>query len=269
MDNSQKIIKQFYDQNAQYEWDRLTRHPFEFRVTTHFMERYVKSGDSILDIGGGPGRYSLHFLKKGNNVTLTDLSDGNIEFAKVEAQRQGLSLQALTCDALHIREQIPGFYDHVFLMGPLYHLMTEEERIHAVEAALSMLKPGGILYASFLLLFSGVIYMLSKAAELILDPNEEEWFQAVRSEISWGGDAFTRAYFIDQDEILPFIGQFPVEILHFFGQEGITSANNDYLLSQPEKVTEAWVKLSIELGEIQKYLSHSEHAMIIARKNSD
>ena len=137
MDNSQKIIKQFYDQNAQYEWDRLTRHPFEFRVTTHFMERYVKSGDSILDIGGGPGRYSLHFLKKGNNVTLTDLSDGNIEFAKVEAQQQGLSLQALTCDALHIREQIPGFYDHVFLMGPLYHLMTEEEWFQAVRSEIS------------------------------------------------------------------------------------------------------------------------------------
>ena len=60
--------------------------------------------------------------------------------------------------------------------------------------------------------------------------------------------------------------QFPVEILHFFGQEGITSANNDYLMQQPEEVKSAWVDLSVELCEIPKYLSHSEHAMVIARK---
>ena len=60
--------------------------------------------------------------------------------------------------------------------------------------------------------------------------------------------------------------QFPIEILHLFGQEGITSANNDYLLSQPVKVQAAWVDLSIELCEIPKYLSHSEHVMVIARK---
>ncbi|MDD3474099.1 MAG: hypothetical protein PHS86_15060, partial [Syntrophaceae bacterium] len=83
---------------------------------------------------------------------------------------------------------------------------------------------------------------------------------------SWGGDAFTRAFFIDQDEILPFMEQFSVEILHFFGQEGITSANNDFLMQQPEEVQLAWVDLSVELCEIPKYLSHSEHAMVIARK---
>ena len=150
MDNSQKIIKQFYDENTQYEWERLDRHPFEFAITSHFMERYVKPGDSILDIGGGPGRYSLHFLQKGNPVTLVDLSDGNVNFAKKEAEQQGLHLQAHVCDALNVREQIPGLYDHVFLMGPLYHLLTEEDRIRSVVTALSMLKPDGFLYTSFL-----------------------------------------------------------------------------------------------------------------------
>ena len=266
MDNSQKTIKQFYDENTQYEWERLDRHPFEFAITTRMMDRYIKAGDSILDIGGGPGRYSLHFLQKGNPVTLVDLSDGNVNFAMKEAQWQGLALQAHVCDALNVRDHIPGLYDHVFLMGPLYHLLTEEDRSRSVEAALSMLKPDGILYVSFLLMFSGVIYMLRQAPELILDPNEQVWLDAVRSEISWGGDAFTKAFFINQDEILPFLKQFPIEILHFFGQEGITSANNDYLLSQPLNVQTAWVDLSIKLCEIPKYISHSEHVMVIARK---
>lgn len=58
MDDSRDIIRNFYDQNSQQEWDRLDRHPFEFAITTRMMDRYIKAGDSILDIGGGPGRYS-------------------------------------------------------------------------------------------------------------------------------------------------------------------------------------------------------------------
>ena len=266
MDNSQKIIKQFYDENTQYEWERLDRHPFEFAITTRMMDRYIKAGDSILDIGGGPGRYSLHFLQKGNPVVLTDLSQGNIDFANRLASERNLPLRSLVCDALQIEQHIEEKFDHVFLMGPLYHLLDEADRVQAVKASLAMLKPNGILYASFLLMFSGIIYFLREAPEQVVQPGEQVWLNAVRNQISWGGDAFTRAFFIDQDCILPFMQQFDIEILHLFGQEGITSTHNYALQNQPEEIQNAWIDLSMDLCEIPKYLSHSEHVMVIARK---
>lgn len=266
MDNSRDIVRNFYDQNSQQEWDRLDRHPFEFAITTRMMDRYINPGDSILDIGGGPGRYSLHYLHKGNSVILTDLSQGNIAFALRLASERGLTLRALACDALEIDQHIPEKFDHVFLMGPLYHLLKEAERVQAVKSALAMLKPGGILYASFLLMFSGIIFFLREAPELIISPGEAVWLNAVRKQISWGGDAFTRAFFFDQDQILPFLQQFDIEILHFFGQEGITSTHNYELQTQPEEIQKAWIDFAVDLCEMPKYLSHSEHAMVIARK---
>ena len=62
--------------------------------------------------------------------------------------------------------------------------------------------------------------------------------------------------------------QFELEILHFFGQEGITSNHNTHLLEQSEEVRNAWINLSVELCEIPKYLSYSEHVMVIARKKA-
>lgn len=62
MGESRDIIKNYYNQNSRLEWERLERHPFEFAITTRMMDRYIQAGDSILDIGGGPGRYSLHYL---------------------------------------------------------------------------------------------------------------------------------------------------------------------------------------------------------------
>ena len=266
MDDSRDIIRNFYDQNSQQEWDRLDRHPYEFAITTHMMDRYIKAGDSILDIGGGPGRYSLHYLEKGNPVTLTDLSQGNIDFAMRLASERELPLRSLACDALLIQEHVEDKFDHVFLMGPLYHLLDEAERIQAVKSAIAMLKPNGILYASFLLMFSGIIYFLREAPEQVVQPSEKVWLDAVRQQISWGGNAFTRAFFIDQDKVLPFMQQFDLEILHLFGQEGITSTHNYDLQMQPEEIQNAWINLSVDMCEIPKYLSHSEHAMVVARK---
>jgi len=266
MDDSRDIIRNFYDQNSQQEWDRLDRHPFEFAITTRMMDRYIKAGDSILDIGGGPGRYSLHYLEKGNPVTLTDLSQGNIDFAMRLASERELPLRSLACDALLIQEYVEDKFDHVFLMGPLYHLLDEAERIQAVKSAIAMLKPNGILYASFLLMFSGIIYFLREAPEQVVQPSEKVWLDAVRQQISWGGNAFTRAFFIDQDKVLPFMQQFDLEILHLFGQEGITSTHNYDLQMQPEEIQNAWINLSVDMCEIPKYLSHSEHAMVVARK---
>ena len=266
MDHSRDIIRNFYDQNSQQEWDRLDRHPYEFAITTHMMDRYIKAGDSILDIGGGPGRYSLHYLEKGNPVTLTDLSQGNIDFAMRLASERELPLRSLACDALLIQEHVEDKFDHVFLMGPLYHLLDEAERIQAVKSAMAMLKPNGILYASFLLMFSGIIYFLREAPEQVVQPSEKVWLDAVRQQISWGGNAFTRAFFIDQDKVLPFMQQFDLELLHLFGQEGITSTHNYDLQMQPEEIQNAWINLSVDMCEIPKYLSHSEHAMVVARK---
>ena len=41
----------------------------------------------------------------------------------------------------------------------------------------------------------------------------------------------------------------------------------DYALqNQPEEIQNAWIDLSMDLCEIPKYLSHSEHVMVIAKK---
>lgn len=93
MQESVSNVRSFYDENAQHEWERLDRHPFEFALTIWMMEKYMKPGDSVLDIGGGPGRYSLHFAKMGCHVTLADLSPGNIALAKERRRRRAFPLR--------------------------------------------------------------------------------------------------------------------------------------------------------------------------------
>lgn len=50
----------------------------EFLTNTRYIERYLKPGDRILDVGAGAGEYSLYFARKGYAVSALELTDVNI-----------------------------------------------------------------------------------------------------------------------------------------------------------------------------------------------
>ena len=260
-----EIIRSYYDSCEEIEWGRIDNRP-EFLLTCRFINRYVKPGDRILDIGGGPGRYSLWLAAKGCDVTLLDLSPENVRFAKENAVSQGLQISTIVGNALTAAESVEGQFDHVLLMGPLYHLLEESDRVQSMYSALKLLKPQGTLFVSFINMFAGMIYAMKIAPEIIIDQNESEFYRTVLEDTSFAGQAFTQAFFINQKEVLPFMEQFPLEKLHFFGQESILSPCESNIMMQPQEIVEAWLDMSEKLAEREDLLSWSEHLMYIGRK---
>ena len=265
MDETTQTIRAYYDATVEGEWNRIAGRP-EFLLTCRMLDRYMQPGHRVLDIGGGPGRYSLYLAQRGCDVTLLDLSPNNAAFAAERAAGQGLPLQTAVGDARHADAVVQGPFDHVLLMGPMYHLLEESDRVMAVEAALRLLKPGGNLYVSFIHMFAGIIYAMKFRPDILLDPTEQAFPDAFLQNLSFSGMAFTQAYFAKQDEILPFMAQFPLEKLHFFGQEGITSPCEGNIMSQSQDVVEAWLGLCEAVWEREELLSWSEHLMYVGRK---
>lgn len=265
MDEHIKIVKDFYDNNPQLEWERIDNRT-EFILTSRYLDRYIRPKDKVLDIGGGPGRYSFYLAKKGCDVTLFDLSDSNIEFAKEKAKSENLSINTYVGDACEIDKFIDGEFDHVLLMGPMYHLLKEEDRIKTINKSLNLLKPGGKIFISFLNMISGIIFAMRENPKILTDLNEEIYNNAFIEDKSFAGNAFTKAFFIRQNDVLPFMSQFPLEKLHLFGQEGITAPCEKNIMSQEEDCIEAWMDLCEKTCEREELLSYSEHLMYIGLK---
>jgi len=263
-----KVVQEFYDSQVLYEWDRIADKP-EFLLTCRMLDRYIKPGDTVLDIGGGPGRYSFYFAEKGCDVTLFDLSSENINFASKHAAEQGLSIKTLCGDAREVNTLIKGQFDHILLMGPLYHLLEELDRSRAVDSALELLKTGGILFAAFISMSGGLVFGLRDVPEQIADPHEERFLAPLVSGESYGGAAFTQAFFIHQSEVLPFMNRFPLEKLHLFGQESVLAPNVYTFMKQPQDIKEAMLDLAEKLCEKEEYLSWSEHLMYVGRKTEE
>ena len=266
-----KIVLEHYNASVQVEWERIANKP-EFLLTSRMMDRYIKPGDSVLDIGGGPGRYSFYLAEKGCDVTLFDLSPENIEHVNQHSKKSGIPVKAICGDARETDRVIDSVkssqkqFDHVLLMGPLYHLLDEQDRIKAVTAALRLLKPGGVFFASFISMSGGMVFGLRELPTAFADPKEEQFLSALTRGQNYSGAAFTQAFFINQHRVLPFMSQFGMEKLHLFGQEGVLAPNGHTLMEQSAEVKEALLKISEKLYEKEEYLSWAEHLMYVGRK---
>lgn len=267
MDNTD-AIRDYYDTQVEHEWARIDGRP-EFILSCRFLSHYIKTGERVLDIGGGPGRYALWLSEKGCDVTLLDLSPANVRFAQEKAKEQGLALCAVEGDARTADQAVQGLFDHVLLMGPLYHLQSEEDRVQAVESSLRLLKPGGLLFASFINLYSGLIYAMKHEPECVIDqsPPSLAYLEAVQGNQSYAGLLFTHAFFIKPSDIQPFMARFPMEKLHLFAQEGVIAPGEPNIMAQPRTVVDAWLNLSEALAEREELHTMAEHLMYIGRKN--
>ncbi len=263
-----EAVRAHYDADPQKEWDRLQkRHPYEKYITTRMMDRYVRPGSAILDIGGGPGHYSIYFARRGHPVTLLDLSGENVRFAKKKARQYGVKLTALQGDALDLSRFPNATFDVVFLMGPLYHLMNEESRQQALREAVRILKPGGYLFSSFILMFGGVIYGLRELQESILWPKEQPLYDVAAKGESLAFDAFTYAYMTTVQDAKMLLASVPsLRTETVFGQESILAAYQNVLSRSPKKIRMAWYEYALRFCEKEDYLTHSEHLMIVSKR---
>jgi ubiquinone/menaquinone biosynthesis C-methylase UbiE len=148
-------VKRFYSISAEREWMRLEQPVdgrLEFAVHRAWIGRYLPPPPArVLDIGGGPGRYSIWLAEQGYAVTLADLSPDLLALAKQKAAEAGVELEGIVeANACDLSQFGDASFDAVLCMGPLYHLVEEEDRNRVRSELFRVLKPGGRAFVAFL-----------------------------------------------------------------------------------------------------------------------
>ena len=119
----------------------------EYETTMYHLHRFLKPGMRILDIGAGTGRYTSALMKEGYEVKAVELVQHNIDvFIKREP-----TADVVKGDARDMPFLETGWADVTLLLGPLYHLFGDEEKLKALNEAKRVTRPGGLIFVAYLM----------------------------------------------------------------------------------------------------------------------
>ena len=141
-------LTQFYSSYDE-EGRLLSKHGrVEYLTTMRYIEKYLRPGMKILEIGAATGRYSHTLAQQGYEVDAVELVQHNIDIFRSLTQ-PGEKVTIRQGNAKDLSFLADEAYDITLLLGPMYHLFTVEEQKQALREALRVTKKGGILFAAY------------------------------------------------------------------------------------------------------------------------
>jgi S-adenosylmethionine-dependent methyltransferase len=261
-------IVAYYNSSLENEHSRLERHQLEHDLTWRYLNQYLPTHGSILEIGAATGRYTLELAKRGYTLTAVDLSAELLEECRQNLVAEGLGRQVrlVVADARNLREVSDTEFDAVLLMGPLYHLIVEEDRKAALEEAFDRLREGGILFSAFLSRFGVTSDLLRNKPGWIEDQIE------VRSVLEDGKrpDHYPRGgfrgYLAKPSEIVPFHEEIGFNTLVLAGVEPAIAADDESYNKLQGNQREQWLDLLYRISAEQSILGASRHIIYVGQK---
>jgi ubiquinone/menaquinone biosynthesis C-methylase UbiE len=143
------------------ERDRLATGPgaLEFARTQVLLEQYLPPPPAVVaDVGGGPGRYAVWLVERGYRVHLVDPVPLHIEQARLAAgNRLSAGLASAELGDARRLDLPDGSADAVLLLGPLYHLAEQADRLQALAEARRVCRPGGVILAAAICRFASTL----------------------------------------------------------------------------------------------------------------
>jgi SAM-dependent methyltransferase len=261
-------VAEFYQGSVEEEDSRLERHQLEHDLTWRYMTRYLPPAGSILEIGAATGAYTLALCRLGYSVTAVDLSAALLERCRRRLALEHLDgqVQFVVADARDLRALPNTAFDAVLLMGPLYHLVLEEDRRQAIRQATTRLRGGGLLFSAFLSRLGILGDLMKRMPEWIERPGQ------VRSHLERGRRPDDqprggfRGYFARVSEIAPLHESLGIQTVALAGVEPAISADDESYSKLQAPLRDLWLDLLFEVSSDETTVGASRHLLYIGRK---
>ena len=261
--NTNNYLKDFYN-NYDEDGRLLTRYGMvEYITTMKYIEKYLEKGMRILEIGAGTGRYSHTFARKGYAVDSVELIEHNIEIFK----KNTLADENITItqgNATNLSDFESDTYDITLLLGPMYHLFDEEDKLKALSEAIRVTKKGSVIFVAYCMgdasvmnfgFVKGEIHNIIEKCMInteTFDTYSKPWdiFELYRKE--------------DIDNLR---GNFDVTQLHYLATDGYANHCRQTLEEMDEETYNLFIKYHLATCERVDLSGYSNHTLDVFRKN--
>ena len=273
LNNAKDKVVEFYSNYE--EQSRLSNNwgQIEFARTQNIVSRYLKHPPAvILDVGGAAGRYSCWLAQGGYEVYLIDPVPLHIQQAQAasDAQPEKPIASCKIGDARQL-EFGDATADAVLLLGPLYHLVEQQDRKRSLSEAYRVLKTDGYLFAVGISRFASTVDGLTSG--YFLDPVFQEIMHGDLENGQHRNPTNNPAYFTDTffhhpDELKAEIANVGFDIAELFAVEGISYMMKDFNKNwSVESHREFLLEIIGKTEKEQSLIGASPHIMCVAVKS--
>ena len=257
--NEENLIKYY---NKFNEDKRLTRRHgiVEFRTAMKYIVKYLKKMDNpkILDVGAGTGRYSIELDKQGYDVTAVELVKHNLMHLK----KNYPDIKSYQGNAINLKKFKDESFNMVLLFGPMYHLITKNEKIKALMEAKRVVKTGGIIMISYYMNEYAVIKHGFVEGNILdaIDSNEIDKNFHITPKCD---DLYSMVRLEDINELKKIAKLKRIKIL---SQDGASDYIRPIINKMDDKTFETYIKYHLSICERKELLGASSHVLDILKK---
>ena len=249
-----------YDEEARF--DRK-HNLVEMLTTMRYIQKYLKPDSYVLEVGAGTGRYSRAIADMGNAVQAVELAPHNIEVFKQHI-KPNQNINIIKGNALDLSMFESNTFDISLVLGPLYHLYTDDEKAQVISEALRVTKAGGVVFCAYCISDMSLLDAFNNGGLWIpeyldngkIDPitfkttsTHKDIFELVRKE--------------DVDRIM---SRFNVERLHYVASDMVSRLIQKELATMPDDIFEIYMRLHYSICERADMVGSTTHSLDIFRK---
>lgn len=261
MDTSEALT-QFYT-NYDEEGRLLSRHgSVEYLTTMRYIQRYLRPGMRILEIGAATGRYSHALARQGYVVDAVELVEHNIDIfrSKTEPGEQITIQQGDARDLSFLPEEA---YDLTLLLGPMYHLFSDNDQKSALSEALRVTKKGGILMVAYCGNEATMVQYCFGRGML-----REEKYQKLVDPVTFKAASDPAELFelYRKEEIDGLMASFSTQRLHYVGTDMATNYMRQTIDEMDEQLFDLYLRYHFSICERADCVGVSHHMLDIHRK---
>ena len=258
-----QALKQYYENYD--ENNRLSsRHGMvEFLTTVRYIERYLRPGMRILEVGAGTGRYSHYFAQKGYTVDAVELLQHNIEAFRTNT-KESENITITQGNAIDLTSFPANTYDITLVLGPMYHLFTEEDKQQALSEAIRVTKKGGIVFVAYCG-NDATILQFCFLRGMLKDPR----YRSLIDPVTFKADSDPAELFElhRKEDVDALRNRFYVTPLHYIATDGYAHYMRNTLAEMDEDLYQTYLAYHFATCERQDMVGYSNHTLDIFRKD--
>lgn len=231
------------------------------RYIHKYIDEYLKQNNmkpeelKILEIGAGTGRYCIPLSEEGYDVYGVEPVKHNLGVLKAKKSK----VKAIYGNALKLKKYEDNTFDIVLVLGPMYHLLSKEEKIQALKEAKRVSKNGAKIFVSYIMNEYAVLYFGVKEGHLgesIKQGKLDETFHCTK-------DANELYSYVRIEDIAEFNEGAELKRDLIISPDGASNILRQYLNKLTEEEVDMFIEYQMSICERQDLIGAGAHTLDI------